>query len=121
MVRFTTQNIDRAARQIIVSGFVGEQWPGVGIGDETCRSVAVKRTLERAHQQIAFGSIVVDDAQSAITTVIFCPEILTHLGDVGDLTLDNKALIFLYPSQSDLFQVLNWQRVADTRFQLLPY
>jgi len=36
-----------------------------------------------------------DDTQTAITTVILRPEILTHLGDVGDLTLDNEALVLL--------------------------
>jgi len=46
-------------------------------------------------RQIAFGSAVVDDTQTAITTVILRPEILTHLGDGGDLTLDNEALVLL--------------------------
>src|ERR1700680_454376 len=49
MVRLATQNIDRAACQIIVSGLFGEQRPGIGICDEPSRSVAVKRALEGAH------------------------------------------------------------------------
>src|SRR5258708_1416677 len=121
MVRLATQNIDRAACQIIVSGLVGEQRPGIGVGDEPSCSVAVERALEGPHQQIAFGSVVIDDTQTAITTVILRPEILTHLGDVGDLTLDNEALVFLNLGQPDLLQVLNGERVADAGLQLLPH
>src|SRR5260370_10142158 len=95
MVRLATQNIDRAACQIIVSGLFGEQRPGIGICDEPSRSVAVKRPLEGAHEQIAFGSVVLDDTQTAITTVILRPAILTHLGAVCDLTADNEALALL--------------------------
>src|SRR5580692_12403991 len=111
MVRLATQNIHRAACQIIVSRLVGKQRPSTGVSDEPSSSVAVKRALEGAHQQIAFGSVVVDDTQTAITTVILRPEILTHFGDVSDLTVDNEALIFLNPGQSDFLQFLNRERM----------
>src|ERR1700735_1360940 len=117
MVRLATQNIDRAACQIIVSGLLGEQRPGIGICDEPSLSVAVKRALEGAHEQIAFGSVVVDDAQTAITTVILRPEILTHLGNIGDLTMDNKALVLLNLGHPDLVQVLNRQRMSNPGLQ----
>src|ERR1700681_3746155 len=95
MVRLATQNIDRTACQIFVGGLVGEQRPSTGISDKPSCRVAVKRALEGAHQKIALGSVVVDDTQAAVTTVILCLEILTHLGDVGDLTLDNEVLALL--------------------------
>jgi len=118
MVRLAAQNIDRAACQIIVSALLREQRSGVGIGDEPCRCVAVKRTLKGAHQQIALGSVVVDDTQTAITTVVLCPEILTLLGDVGNLTLDNEALFLLNLCHPDLVQGLDGKRMADAGLQL---
>jgi len=45
MVGFATQNLDRAACQVIVIGLLGKQWPGLGIGDEACTPIAVKCTL----------------------------------------------------------------------------
>src|ERR1700687_1490335 len=122
MVRLATQDIDRAACQIIVSGLVGEQRPGIGISDEPSRSVAVKRALEGAHQQIAFGSVIVDDTQTAITTVILRPEILTHLGDVGDLTVDNalsrqhnfyRLRVFPPKGITSVWPVIQEERLTD--------
>jgi len=78
----------------------------------------VKRALEGARQQIAFGSVVVDDTQTAITTVILRPEILTHLGDVVDLTLDNEVLVFLNLGHPDPVQGLDGKRMAEARLQL---
>src|SRR5260370_23276279 len=123
MVRLATQNIDRAACQILGSGLFGEQRPGIGICDEPSRSVAVKRALEGAHEQIAFGFVVVDDTQTAITTVILRPEILTHLGDVCDLTVDNEALVLLNLGHPDLVQGLDGKRMADAglQFSLHPF
>ena len=118
MVGFAAHNIDHAACQVIVSGLFGEQRTGIGICDEPSHSVAVKRALEGAHEQIAFGSVVVDDTQTAITTVILRPEILTHLGDVGDLTLDNEALFLLNLSHPDPVQGLDGERMADAGLQL---
>src|ERR1700687_2334214 len=121
MVGFATQNIDRAACQVIVSGLLGEERPGVGIGDEPSRRVAVKRALEGAQQQIAFGSLVVDDTQPAVTTVVLRPEILTDLGDVGYLTLDNEVLALLNLGHLDLVHSLDGERMADGGFALSPH
>src|ERR1019366_1992097 len=107
MVRLAAHNIDRATCQIILGASLREQGPHVGIGDEPPRRVAMKSTLKRAHQQIALGSVVVDDTQTAIATVVLRPEILTHLGDVGNLTLNNEVLAILNLSHLNLVHSLD--------------
>ena len=66
MVGLAAQDIDRAACLIAVVVLIGEQRPGDGIGDPPSRLVVVKRPLKRAHEQIALGAVVEDDAQAGV-------------------------------------------------------
>src|ERR1019366_3594267 len=118
MVGFASQNVNRATFQIIVRWLLSEQWTSIGIGDEPSRRVAVKCALEGAHQQIALGSVVVDDTQPAVTTVILRSETLAHLGDIGDLTLNNEVLALLNLGHLDLVHSLDGERMTDAGLQL---
>jgi hypothetical protein len=47
------------------------------------------------------------------------PEILTHLGDVGKLTLDTQALVLLNLGHPELVQALDAERMPDAGLQFL--
>jgi hypothetical protein len=66
VVRLAAKNVDGSASEILGFWFVAKQRPCRWVGDEACGSIAMKCPLKRALQYIAFGAVVVDDAQAAI-------------------------------------------------------
>src|ERR1051325_3109868 len=63
VVGLAPQDVDGAGRRRILGGFVTEQRPNLWIADDARGGVAVEGALERAQQDVAFRSVVVDDAQ----------------------------------------------------------
>ena len=82
----------------------------------------MKRTLKRAHQQIALRAVVIDDPQTAVTPVVLSFEAFTDLGDVGKLPLNDKELALLNFVQPNLVQLLERERLphAVLQFPLHP-
>jgi len=93
----------------------------VNIRNDACRFVSIKGTLERAHQQIAFLAVVVDDSQTAITSVVLRLEVFANVRDVGNLPLNNEELVFLNLCQSNFIQLLQRQGFSHAVFQLPLY
>src|SRR5665213_1791622 len=113
MLRFAAENIDCATCQIVVSKLVREQWSSFRIGDESPGFVTVKCPLERPYQQIALGSVVIDDTQPAVTAVILRCEILARLCDIGNLSANNEVFALLDFSELDLVHVMHGERLAN--------
>src|SRR5260221_4774296 len=85
VIRQAAEHIDRAAWDVVFLPGLREQWASVRIGQAASRLVFVERPLERPEQEIAFGSVGVNDPEPGIGLAVRCFEAVPDLCDIDDL------------------------------------
>ena len=70
MVRATLQNIDGAARQVIILDGVAKKGAGGRVAEPASTLVLVERTLKRPGKQVTLGSVRIHDAKASIDLTI---------------------------------------------------
>src|SRR6267142_5604370 len=92
MTRKATQNINGSTRDVVVFPNLAKERSRIWICQSTPGIILVECPLQGPEQQIAFGSIGVNDSQSRIRLPIRRSEGLAALGDVDHLTSQNEEL-----------------------------
>src|ERR1035441_1988422 len=117
LLRLAPQDVDCAAGKVVLGWLLREKRSVVWVCNDACRFVPMKRTLKRAHQQIAFRTVVIDDTETAVAPVVLRLEVFTNRGEVGNLSLNNKELVALNLVQPNLVQLLKWESLPRAVLQ----
>lgn len=88
-------DIDRSTGLIALFGSIGEERASLGFGDMSACIILIERALEGSEEEIAFGSIIIDDAESTVVEAVFVDGDIADIGDIGNLTVKDEELSLL--------------------------
>ena len=88
MIGFAPKHINVAGGQVAFLFLVGKEWSHVWIADPATGLVLVQCSLKRAHKQIAFGPVIVNDPQPPIRAAVVADEGIAQVCDDHFLTIE---------------------------------